>query len=186
MMIIDLVLISIVLKKILVPTDFSKLSFEAMKYAEILFGLQESQIYLIHVIDKSTDRDVKGKKKKARRTKSEIEKEITKQLSSVAKEYLSECGAITLVIKHGESHGEIVKFAQAENIDLIIISTHGRTGIAHVLMGSVAEKIVRYSPVPVLSVKPSKVHSACARTRVVGLFIENNTLLLDSCATGPI
>lgn len=147
----------LVLKKILVPTDFSKLSFESMGYAEMLFGLQEPQIYLIHVVEKNAEREGSKKKKKSGKSKAELEKEATKQLGAVARDYLSECGAITLVVKHGESSREIVKFAQTENIDLIIISTHGRTGIAHVLMGSVAEKIVRYSPIPVLSVKPSKV-----------------------------
>jgi universal stress protein A len=147
----------LVLKKILVPTDFSKLSYEAMGYAEMLFGLQEPQIFLMHVLDKNLDRNERKSKKKSTKSKAETEKETMKQLGSVASQYLSECGAISLVIKHGESHREIVKFAQEENIDLIIISTHGRTGIAHVVMGSVAEKVVRYSPIPVLSVKPVKV-----------------------------
>ncbi|MBI5021397.1 MAG: universal stress protein [Ignavibacteriales bacterium] len=145
------------IKKILVATDFSKLSFEAMGYAEMIFGLQEPQIYLIHVIEKSSEHSETKKKKKGGKTKAEIEKDAMKQLGTVASQYLSECGAISLIVKHGDSYREIVKFAQEEKIDLIIISTHGRTGIAHVLMGSVAEKVVRYSPIPVLSVKPAKV-----------------------------
>jgi len=147
----------LVIKRILVPTDFSKLSFEAMGYAEMLFGLQEPQIYLIHVVEKSVENKGTKKRKKGEKTKAEIEKDTMKQLGTVASQYLSECGAISLIVKHGDSHREIVKFAQEENIDLVIISTHGRTGIAHVLMGSVAEKVVRYSPIPVLSVKPAKV-----------------------------
>lgn len=149
----------LVLKKILVPTDFSKLSYEAMGYAEMLFGLQEPQIFLMHVLDKNLGVDEKKSKKKQTKSKADAEKEVMKQLGSVACQYLQECGAISLVVKHGEPHNEIVKFAQQENIDLIIISTHGRTGIAHVVMGSVAEKVVRYSPIPVLSVKPAKVQS---------------------------
>ena len=58
------------------------------------------------------------------------------------------------VILHGEPHREIVKYAQENEIDLVVIATHGRTGLAHMLMGSVAERIVRLSPVPVLAVKP--------------------------------
>ena len=54
----------------------------------------------------------------------------------------------------GSPKAEIVRYARAENIDLIVISTHGRTGLAHMLIGSVAETVVRTSPCPVLTVRP--------------------------------
>jgi len=54
----------------------------------------------------------------------------------------------------GEPAAEIVEFAQQGGFDLIVMSTHGRTGIAHALLGSVAERVVRRSPVPVLTIRP--------------------------------
>jgi nucleotide-binding universal stress UspA family protein len=51
-----------------------------------------------------------------------------------------------------------VKYASAEGMDLIIMATHGRTGLAHVVMGSIAEKVVRHSEVPVLTIKPLPLH----------------------------
>ena len=57
-------------------------------------------------------------------------------------------------LKFGLAYKEIVRYARQENIDLIVIATHGRTGLNHLMMGSVAEKVVRFSPVPVLTVKP--------------------------------
>lgn len=57
-------------------------------------------------------------------------------------------------LKFGIAYKEIVRYARHEDIDLIVIATHGRTGLNHLMMGSVAEKVVRFSPVPVLTVKP--------------------------------
>ena len=146
-----------VIKKILVPTDFSKLSMSALEYVKILLELQEPKIYLLHVLDKNTIRK-KGKgKKQADKNIAALEKLAMRHLSSIAGQYFTHTNVVTMVLRKGDPYREIVKLAQEENIDLIIISTHGRTGIAHVLMGSVAEKVVRYSPIPVLSVKPQKI-----------------------------
>jgi universal stress protein A len=60
------------------------------------------------------------------------------------------------VVRKGIAEEEIVKFAKEEDIDLIIMATHGRSGLSHVLMGSVAEKVIQQSPVPVLVVNPTK------------------------------
>ena len=57
------------------------------------------------------------------------------------------------IILFGEPFVEIIKTAKDKNIDLIVIGTHGRTGLAHMLIGSVAEKIVRKAPCPVLTIK---------------------------------
>jgi nucleotide-binding universal stress UspA family protein len=61
--------------------------------------------------------------------------------------------SIIRVIRQGPPFLEIVRYAKETAIDLIVIGTHGRTGLAHVFMGSVAEKVVRKSPCPVLSVR---------------------------------
>ena len=65
-------------------------------------------------------------------------------------------------VRYGQAHREIVKYARTEDIDLIVIATHGRTGLTHMVMGSVAEKIVRFSPVPVLTIKPLKLSAPTA------------------------
>lgn len=58
------------------------------------------------------------------------------------------------VVKRGDAAREIVRFAEQEHIDLIVMATHGRTGLLHILVGSVTEKVVRYSRIPVLTVRP--------------------------------
>jgi nucleotide-binding universal stress UspA family protein len=60
-------------------------------------------------------------------------------------------------VRVGQPHKEIIEYTRQEGIDLIVIATHGRTGLNHLMMGSVAEKVMRLSPVPVLAVKPRRV-----------------------------
>jgi len=146
-----------ILRKIVVPTDFSKLSFAAIDYVTASFELEESKIYLLHVLDKIPPNKTKKVKKSSEKNSRDDEKEAIKKMNGIASQYLSECGKVEKLIRRGDSYREIVKLAQEEDVDIIVISTHGRTGILHALMGSVAEKVIRYSTVPVLTVKHEKV-----------------------------
>jgi universal stress protein A len=145
------------IKKILVPTDFSKLSLAALEYAVVISDLQEAEICLLFVLDKGYTHKLRAGSKQLESLFREDEKNAMKNLGSIASQYLSECDDVSKNFRSGEPSREIVRFAHEENVDLIIISTHGRTGIAHILMGSVAEKVIRYSPIPVLAIKPSNV-----------------------------
>ena len=60
---------------------------------------------------------------------------------------------VEIMVLVGAPHVEIVRFARSEDIDLITLATHGRTGLAHALIGSVAEKVVQMAPCPVLTIK---------------------------------
>ncbi len=76
-------------------------------------------------------------------------------------------------VRYGQVYKEIVTYARSEDIDLIVIATHGRTGLDHIVMGSVAEKVVRMSPVPVLTIKPPRISRSddvdgAIRRRIVG------------------
>ena len=70
---------------------------------------------------------------------------------------------LTQVVRTGRAAEEITRFAREENIDLIVMATHGWTGVKHALLGSVAEKVVRYAAVPVMTVKPLPVREALLR-----------------------
>jgi nucleotide-binding universal stress UspA family protein len=70
-------------------------------------------------------------------------------------------------VKYGQPYKEIVNYACREDIDLIVIATHGRTGLSHMVMGSVAERVVRFSPVPVLTIKPPKLSHTIASKSVL-------------------
>jgi nucleotide-binding universal stress UspA family protein len=143
------------MKKILIPTDFSLFSLSGIDYALSLTKLYNAAIYMLHVVPQSVfvalypNLDLNSEtvlRDNAVKVKTEFD--------SFIHNYLNNVPNINQVIKQGEPYKEIVRFAHEEDMDLIVIATHGRTGLAHVLMGSVAEKVVRYSSVPVLTVKP--------------------------------
>lgn len=141
-------------KKIVVTTDFSDLSFAALEYAAAVHDLLDVQVYLLYVGEKQRPKKIPALQQKKELSKPVSEATILQQLTAVTDKLLSDCGTVKKVIRHGDPSKEIVQYAQDEKMDLIIISTHGRTGLSHVLLGSVAERVVRHSLVPVLTVKP--------------------------------
>ena len=144
-----------IINKILVPTDFSDLSLAGMEYVATLGVLHDAKIYVLHVVpdnilappfpnvDMNSETIMRDTVEKAR-----------EELQHFISEHLKNLGKVTQAVRRGEPAKEIIRFAEEEDIGLIVMATHGRTGVAHVLMGSVAEKVVRHSTIPVLTVKP--------------------------------
>jgi nucleotide-binding universal stress UspA family protein len=139
---------------ILVPTDFSKSSLAALEYA-LELAASDCRIVLCHVVDDvplsygyvgtaALGPDLR------RRMAEEAEEEI---LGYVPKE-LPPGVQVEHQILHGVPFAAIIKLARDEGAELIVMSTHGRTGIKHALIGSVAEKVVRKAHCPVLVVRP--------------------------------
>jgi universal stress protein A len=139
-------------KNIIVTTDFSELSYAALEYAAAVHQLLDVQVCLLYVGEKH--RSTQQARRQQKISKPISEAVALQRLTTVAEKFLSDCGSVRKVIRNGDPSKEIVTFAQNEKMDLIIISTHGRTGLSHVLLGSVAERVVRHSLVPVLTVKP--------------------------------
>ncbi|MBI4548900.1 MAG: universal stress protein [Ignavibacteriae bacterium] len=142
--------------KILVPTDFSELSLSALDYACLIAATQGATIYLLYVVDtipKVVFPTVDAASETALR---DAEADGASKLKYLASKHLNKYPHVVEAMRRGTAYAGIVKFAEDEGIDLIVISTHGRTGLAHVLLGSVAEKVVRHSTVPVLTVKPQE------------------------------
>lgn len=131
------------LRRILVTTDLSQHSLEAMEYASSFGLLYTSHLFLLHVAEGGKSKD-----------------EGLEVLSSFAAEHLPPEQKVTIVVRVGSAAEEIVRFAQEEAIDLIVMATHGRTGLQHIVMGSVAEKVVRFASSPVLTVKPKPVQES--------------------------
>jgi nucleotide-binding universal stress UspA family protein len=140
------------IKKILVPTDFSRISYSAFEYARDLAERMDSEIHIIHVMEKSPPLLSANK---SGLTEEEVvralEVEARKKLSEAASCLKEDSGILVKeVFRIGNDYEEIVNYAKEINSDIIIIATHGRTGILHTLMGSVAEKVIRFSKCPVL------------------------------------
>ena len=139
-----------IVKSILVPTDFSEPSDAALQYATGLAQTFGAQLYLLHVPG---------------RTGENLETNFPiGRFETVARErldtFLSPEAVMRLrpeyALRIGTPAEEIVRYADARNIDLIVMGTHGRTGVAHVVMGSVAEQVIRTAPCPVLLVRHPK------------------------------
>jgi len=146
------------IKKILIPIDFSPFSLFGVEYAASIAKLFDAQIFLLHVLPRSVFAapypNIDLNSETVLRDKAT---EVKTALDNFIRNHLNDVPTISAVVTQGEPYKEIVKFAHENQMDLIVITTHGRTGAAHLLMGSVAEKVVRYSTVPVLTLKPQAV-----------------------------
>ena len=143
------------LQRILLPTDFSDYSFAAASYACELAAKFGAELHLLHTLEhyySLTPEFGLGFAVPTQISKSRVAAE--KALSTLLDSSWSASGKVIHRVIEGSPKVEIVRYARAENIDLIVISTHGRTGLSHMLIGSVAETVVRTSSCPVLTVRP--------------------------------
>jgi nucleotide-binding universal stress UspA family protein len=139
------------IKKILVPTDFSPFSEVAIDHAAVLAKAFKAEVVLIHVIESAaysvTDTLIVVNHEAALRTTAEA-------LMENLRKACSERGLpVTASVVSGAPYREIINKAEQEQVDLIAMGTHGRSGIERLLLGSVAEKVVRLATVPVLTIR---------------------------------
>jgi nucleotide-binding universal stress UspA family protein len=144
------------IKKILLATDFSENSKWALTYALSFAKKYDAKLYILHVIQQPTyplgmyaeisfDAMDKFNRNISEATEKEMKNLCETELGGL-KNYES-------MIVSGTPFLEILRTAKEKEVDLIIVGTHGRTGLDHVLFGSTAEKVVRKAPCPVLSVR---------------------------------
>jgi nucleotide-binding universal stress UspA family protein len=138
----------------LVPTDFSTYADQALDYAIALAGKLPARLTLLHVVH-SVPLWVEGDMGRAlpdvylRQLEAQAQQELEQR-----QQRLQAAGVQgTILLVHGMPFQRIIDLARDQQIDLIIMGTHGRTGLQHVLLGSVAEKVVRLAPCPVLIVR---------------------------------
>lgn len=149
--------------KILVATDFSDLSAEAVRYAQSLAATYRAQLLLLHVIDDAPALAFHTMELTTDIVMEDTTRSAEEHLGQFVKVHdVHNADGIRLVTRRGNPHEEICRFAQEEGIDLIVMATHGRTGLAHVLLGSVAEKVVQHANIPVLTIKPVSVRQSPA------------------------
>ncbi|HUU31406.1 MAG TPA: universal stress protein [Phycisphaerae bacterium] len=144
------------IKRLLVPTDFSEHSEQAALYAvELAKRFQADEVHCIHVSDIPADLLATSAYTMTGPSQEFIEQvrqENRKNLEAFAKNRLAGVPVRTAFLE-GRPFVEIIRYARDHKIDLVVIATHGRTGLTHALFGSVAEKVVRKAPCPVLVVK---------------------------------
>jgi universal stress protein A len=143
------------LKKILVPIDFSEPSRKAMQYALSFARQFNAEVLLLHVLEFAPLPTSASPLPiiQDEMTRVTLRESAAKQLAGWRNEIGSHV-AVKASVRDGVSpHAEIVKAATDGNIDLIILGTQGRTGLAHLLIGSTAERVVQHAPCPVLVVR---------------------------------
>ncbi len=157
------------IKKILAPTDLSELSRAGVRYALELAASEAAEVTLYHVVPFNeaipyygVDDGFMATTKLP--TTGEIVEERRKLLAKFLQKNFADLVAKVKVhqeVTVGTPYQKIVDDAAAENADMIVMSTHGRTGLLHAFIGSVTERVVRLAACPVLTVRPRKEVSPC-------------------------
>ena len=142
------------LTRILVPVDFSETSAAALKYAVALADAFQARLHLLHVVEDPVERGWAAEL--AMVTSPEFERGAREHSDAELAQLLTqperERYGAALVTEIGRPFANIVKYARREDIDLIVMGTHGRGRMAHLIIGSVAENVVRKAPCPVLTI----------------------------------
>jgi nucleotide-binding universal stress UspA family protein len=145
------------LNRILVPTDFSEFSQPAMDYGSAIAARFAAQLHLLHVVPDPAMLVPEAAAFSVESMQAQTDAMVAEaqlQLAGLPAGGWDDGQPVVREIRVGTAFMEIIEYAREKEIDLIVIGTHGRSGLMHVLMGSVAERIVRKSPCPVLTVKP--------------------------------
>lgn len=140
-------------QKILCPVDYSNCSMSALTYATELALKDSARLYLLYVKDERVS-DYGGLKFDAEfNHTAETVTGMEQNLRSSIPEEIRCSINVEILIREGVPFEEILKVARDNVTDLIVMGTHGRTGITHMVIGSVAEKVLRHAPCPVLCIR---------------------------------
>lgn len=140
--------------RILVPVDFSEHSREALRYAHEWTNLYGGQIDLLHVVEQDIHPAFYvGGVKSIYDVEPNLDEKVEAKLTEFAEEVLGSTQNVSAHVKTGSAPSSISDFVSENEVDLVTLSTHGRTGMKRFFLGSVAEKVIRHVPCPVLTVK---------------------------------
>jgi universal stress protein A len=141
------------IKRILLATDLSEYAGHATKYACELADRFEAELHVLYVFGEL----LPNADWSYPQLKEHVEKQKQAQADALTKIVPADWQSAHRVVHataEGSADAEIIRYAKQHNIDLIVLTTHGRTGLAHVLIGSTAERVVRLAPCPVLTIRP--------------------------------
>ena len=143
------------IKRILCPIDFSDSADHAMRYASALSETFGAELTLLHVVAPVVAA-LPGETALPDTLQADID-ELTDACRNRLEQTVGKLAASGLTVQHKVLNGvpfiEIIRYARDAETDLIVMGTHGRTGLGHLLIGSVAERVVRKSPCPVLTIR---------------------------------
>jgi nucleotide-binding universal stress UspA family protein len=150
--------------KILLTLDGSELALLALPHARAMAQSFSAELILLQVIEDLTAKQlhyvpsellVDVERYSAKQLQSAVE-DAQQELDALVAQLHAESIPARSIVKVGEAAATIIDFAATENVDLIVMSTHGRTGLARWVYGSVAEKVSQAAPCPTLLIRPPK------------------------------
>jgi universal stress protein A len=147
-------------RKILAPTDFSDLSKVGIRYALDIGWNEGAKVIVYHVIDFGLDAHNRLASYGSHR---DLLEEGRRTLHNFLAENFADLVNLDQVVEFGAPYKNIVEKAETEGVDMIVMSTHGRTGFDHLMLGSVAEKVMARAPCPVLVVPRHEREATTAR-----------------------
>ena len=146
----------IAIRKVLCPVDFSPCSDHALEYAVEFAQAYKADLELLHVVQVTTAVDAGADMLGPRlydQVVMEMEKIGTARLNELVEKIRQKHAKVSQFIVTGVAFVEIVRRAREQGVDMIVMGTHGRSGLSHAIIGSCAEKVVRKAPCPVLTVR---------------------------------
>jgi len=151
------------LKGILIATDLSPASEPALRMGAALAIRMDAGLLLLHVVSEKELDDLARAHQPRHPVDliySELEASVRDQFRRVVPDEVRRFLQVEVLVVPGAPATEIIRTAAAKGTDLIITGTHGRTGLRRILMGSVAERVLRSAPCPVLTVRPQGLREA--------------------------
>ena len=144
------------IERILMATDFSDCSNKALDYAVDWAETFKADLYLLHVFELpfySHTGVTPARQREVRDWIKELKEKESKRLNSLTEKLKKRAVKVQPLLKEGKPFIEIIKTAGAIRTGLIVMGTHGRTGVERLVLGSVAERVVRLAPCPVMTVR---------------------------------
>jgi len=144
------------IRSILVPIDFSVHSKNALKYAVPLAEKFGASLHLVYVVEPTIyPADLGFGQVVLPGVEEELREKGEGELDALMRREIGRRLKATTAVRTGNPHQEILREADEKGVDLIVVATHGHSGVEHMLFGSTADRIVRRSKVPVLTIRPA-------------------------------
>ena len=141
--------------KILFPVDLSESSPKIVPYVKLMIRRFEAKAHLLFVVRVFENiRAIYVPNISVRTLEREVLERAEERLIDFREQYFRKFSDITTAVVRGDISEEILNYIEKQNIDLLVLGTHGRKGLEKVIFGSVADRVVKASPVPILLVNP--------------------------------
>lgn len=149
------------IKKILLPVDFSEKLDVVIPLVRELVESHHAELHLLHVVENLEHyANFYVPHPSVEQMQQELNQGAQRRMEEFIEQHFAQLSKVDSAVLVGDPAQQIVNYAREQDLDLIVMSTHGRKGLEHVIFGSVAENVVRNSAVPVLTVNPHKVSGA--------------------------